>query len=342
MYVVLCAPPAVGKSVGISEVYDFWNTTGVVNLSSQSVTKASLVDELVKARKMAKLVDEKDNYMYHSLVVCSSEFGVLLPKHDLEFMNTLNHLYDCPSLYSESRRTKGLEISVDNPCLHILAGTQPGYLAEILPELAWRMGFTSRIIMVYSGTPIKPDLFNSVASDENLKDTLKSDLVRISKLVGTFAWTNEAMTYMSNWYMHESDKSAPRHSRLQSYNPRRHMHVMKIAMTKSASDGDDLLIKAEHIHWAIETLLETEALMPQIFAEMSSSPDSAVIEDLTNFLLTDIVKSGDPNRMISKHKVYQWLSLKVPANRIGFIMENMTRSGIIVEAGDKFKVKGLV
>lgn len=339
MYVVLMAPPAVGKSVGINAVYDFWNTSGILKLASQSVTKASMVDELAKASKSILLPDEKDHYRYSHLTICSSELGVLLPKHDLEFMNNLNHLYDCPESYSESRRTKDLEINIENPGLHILAGTQPGYLAEILPELAWRMGFTSRIIMVYSGVPIKPSLFDMAESDLNLKDALKQDLKKIGELRGVFAWTNEAMLFMSDWYKNHADASAPKHSRLQSYNPRRHMHVIKIAMAKCASDGDSMTLEVGHIKWAIDTLVECEAVMPQIFAEMSSSPDAAIIEDLTNFLLQDIVRTGNKNHLVPKHRIYQWLSSKVPTNRIGFLVESVTRAGILTEAGDKYKVR---
>ena len=242
-------------------------------------------------------------------------------------------------MYTETRRTKDVELNIENPGLHILAGTQPGYIAEILPELAWRMGFTSRIIMVYSGTPIKPSLFDMAESDLNLKDALKQDLKKIGELRGAFSWTNEAMAYMSHWYLKEADITSPKHSRLQSYNPRRHMHVIKIAMAKCASDGDTMELTVEHIKWAIETLLECEAVMGQIFAEMSASPDAAVIEDLSNFLAAEIVRTNNANKLVHKHRVYQWLATKIPTNRIGYIVDSMSRAGILTEAGDKYKVR---
>ena len=72
-------------------------------------------------------------------------------------MSILNHLYDCPP-YKERKRGKGIEYELENAQLNLLAGTQPAYLNNLLPEGAWQQGFMSRTIIVYSGEVIYGDL----------------------------------------------------------------------------------------------------------------------------------------------------------------------------------------
>ena len=149
-----------------------------------------------------------------------------------------------------------------------------------------------------------------VESDKELKAALKRDMSAIAKMSGPFAWANDAMLYMSEWYMQASDSTAPKHSRLQSYNPRRHMHVIKIAMAKSASESSKMILELSHIKWAIKTLMEAEAAMPQIFQEMSASPDATIIEDLNSFMVLEAARNN--THVVDKHKVVHWLSGKVP------------------------------
>lgn len=335
MYILLVAPPGVGKSQAISEVYNFWNTLGTLNIAHSSLTKAALVDQLASKMNSADVPlvgGGSEMYIYHSLCGAISELGVLLPKHDLEFLNTLNDLYDCPEKYSELRRSKGEPLIIDKPHFHMIAGTQPGFMAEILPETAWRMGFTARCIMVYSGEAIKPQLFSGDGLDQELRKILSRDLESIMQLKGTFVWNTEAQLVMNEWYTKKADVTAPTHPRLQTYNVRRHMHVMKLAMIFSAAESSDMIVKDHHVQMAISTLAEAEKVMPQIFLEMVTSPDEAIINEAFNWLVSQYHSNG--KKPIMPYQFMHFLASRVPANKIKYIVETMNQSEMIMPSGN--------
>ena len=94
MYILLVAPPGVGKSQAISETFNFWNALGSLNIAHSSLTKAALIDQLATKTNNIEVTGHlgKEMYIYHALCAAISELGVMLPKHDLEFLNTLNAL----------------------------------------------------------------------------------------------------------------------------------------------------------------------------------------------------------------------------------------------------------
>jgi hypothetical protein len=146
MYILLVAPPGVGKFV-ISSIRELWSETknptngqGIFKVAPSSVTKASLMDRLAAAKRQAPL-ESGDPTIFHSLLVAAEELGVLMPGYDLEFIAALNDIYNCPPWYDESRRASAIkELKIDNPHLNLLAGTQPGWLGSVFPEEAWSSG----------------------------------------------------------------------------------------------------------------------------------------------------------------------------------------------------------
>src|SRR5882724_11244346 len=153
MFCLLVGPPGVGKSNAISIVEELWYSSKKFKVAPNNVTKAALVDALLEADRKIILPNGGGLVEYHCLLTSSSEFGVLVPAHDLEFLSVLNYIYDNPKVYRENRRSLNKNIEIIHPQITILAGTQPGFLASLLPEEAWSMGFTSRIIMIYAGVP---------------------------------------------------------------------------------------------------------------------------------------------------------------------------------------------
>jgi len=320
---LLVAPPGVGKSQIISQVYKLWQDVQKFNICSSSVTRASLVDELNKPKSL-KIGHE--TIITSPMLVCASELGVLITAHDLDFLNTINDLYDCPQMYRESRRSLKEQITIECPSIHMLGGTQPAYLAETLPELAWRMGFTARTIMIYAGESIRPSLFTKSVVDSALYSTLVRDLSAIAELTGEFQWTEDAKALMEDFNL-KADDSAPTHSRLQHYLPRRPLHVLKLSMVFSVDRTNELLITREDVEQAIATLLEAESLMEQIFIEMVASPDKQVMEDLHRYVMQAYL--ANEKKPVAEARMHQFLMDKTPVNKIQFIIQSMINSGKI-------------
>ena len=117
---------------------------------------------------------------------------MLIPAHDLEFMSVLNDIYDNIRVFSERRRGNNLHKEIINPQLNILAGTQPGFLGSLLPEEAWTMGFTSRLVPIYAATSPYVSIFKAQEPRVDLEKSLVAMLQRIYRCFGELVWHPDA------------------------------------------------------------------------------------------------------------------------------------------------------
>lgn len=325
LYVMLIAPPGVGKSRALDYVSEFWLTVPGLKVSPDSVTKAALVDAVADATRKI-ILNPTTMIDFNSLQVVASELGVLLPSHDLEFLNTLNHIYDNPRSYRERRRHLKDVIEIVRPQLNIIGGTQPAYLASLLPEEAWGMGFMSRMIMVYNRELVKVALFHAFQFDPVLKANLVKDLRSINKLYGKFEWTDTAKTCIETW-VKEGCPPQPEHSKLEHYRVRRPLHMLKLMQISAASRGDSPLIDEEDFNRALQWLLLAEENMPDVFKDMVYKSDIEVIKELHLHIFKIYMKEG--KKPVHEQRLYNFLSAKVPSERIPRILETADKSGII-------------
>lgn len=336
-YIILVAPPGVGKSRVITEVHSLWASTGVLKLAPDSATKAAMVDALNEAKRSYKYQDE--TYYCHALNIASREFGTLIHEYDNETMNFYNNIWDCPDNHRERLRYgDSKNIDIDFVCVNMLAGTQPAYLGNLLPPDAFGMGFTARLMMVYCGSAKRPPLFGvKAAKDGKAKEELVKDLKRIITLVGEMTFEPEAVTFLEDWY-NLDNADAPDHSRLQAYNVRRAMTIQKIAMALSAARGNSLIINKDDLEFSLSLMLEAETFMPEVFKGMNTPESSEVMAELYNYCIVHYNRSG--KRPISEHMVMDFLRQKVEAHKIDHIMKHMLSTGMLKEAPSSEIVDG--
>ena len=154
LYTLLIGPPGGGKSQALTEAYDLFSTLEAHHLASSNVSRASLVDNLREAERVIVMPGHNPpNMSFNSLFILADELAVLMPAYDHEFLGVLNQLY-IGGAYSERKRTRDLKFTIPNPQFNILAGTQPGFLSDFLPEAAWNQGFLSRTILIYNGMQV--------------------------------------------------------------------------------------------------------------------------------------------------------------------------------------------
>jgi len=249
----------------------------------------------------------------------------LVPSHDLEFLNTLNHIFDGPRKYRENRRSRSKQVDIEYPMLNILGGTQPAYLSSLLPEEAWGMGFTSRLIMVYSAESVPVELFDLKEHDTKLAEKLQLDLDAMGSLFGRVEWDPEVKAQTSAWAA-AGLPPIPTHSRLQNYNARRLLHFLKLCTISSVSRSSDLLIKEEDFLRAQQWLLEVEDKMPDIFREMNGKSDKQVIDDLHSYLWRLYVRDKKP---IHISRIVKFLQDKIPAEKVMRVLDLCQRSHTI-------------
>ena len=325
LYVMLVAPPGVGKSQAINPAEQLLKATKKYHIAPNSVTAASFIDALVKAHRTVLLPDNKI-LQYHHIFVFAAELGVFLNTHDLNFLSIINELFDHKDSYREERRHSLKEpIEIPRPMTTLLVGSQPGFLATLLPDAAWTMGWTSRMLMVYSSTAPDVPLFGEYKNQDKIMSGLVKKLDEVADYYGEMKWDQSAIAEMERW---RKDKWAPvpDHPKLANYLPRRGtIFMVKLAMIAAMSRGETLAIRLQDVERARGWLLEIESLMPCIFRDMIMRSDDQVIEEVFQYSFEIYLKHRTP---LASAQILRFLAQRTPAEKAERILSLMEKSGI--------------
>ena len=270
LYVILTAPPGIGKSFVLSLAERMLRAVPHIHVAPSSLTTASMIDTLVLSKRQLTAPGPLFAHEFNSLQVVASELGVFLPAYDPAFMNTLTKLYDGEH-YEERRRTgKVNHLKIESPLLAVLGGTTPSYLNGLLPEGGWDQGFTSRTIFIYSQEKDDGDVFDEPSNEEysaQLYEDLIHDLTVISNYSGRIGWTQQAMEALTQWNKDDL-KPVPPHGKLLHYNSRRLAHMIKLCTIAAVARSHEMEITIVDFFTARTWLLDAEQRMDGIFYAM--------------------------------------------------------------------------
>lgn len=339
LYIMLVAPPGIGKTVSIDIVRDLWRATkmgqanGKLYVAPNSVSKASLLDELTESSR--RIITAGGGLIeYNYLSVAASEFGVLVPAYDHEFLNVLNDVFDNPPGFRDRKRTSK-SVDIVNPSLNIICGCQPGFLASILPETAWSMGFMSRMVMIYSRTSPKIKIHvetedggaydkGSWTSAEGRKSLLEM-LGQMTSLTGSCKWTATAAEEVKRWHANDLDP-VPEHSKLEHYNQRRFLLFVKLCQLSAVSRTGALLIDMADVQRVRDWMLHAEQLMPDVFRDMVGRSDGAVLQELHMFIFRMFSQQKKP---IHRSALVHFLHTRVPGEKIEKLIKVMEEANMV-------------
>lgn len=326
LYVFLVAPPGVGKSEITWRARDHVSKVPEHHVARASITKAALIDNLNESKRVLIRKQEQPPVVeFNALTIAVDELGVLLPNYDMEFLNTLTHLYD-GRVYDEARRTKDLKIEIKHPYVNLLAGATPAFLKETLPVVAWDQGFMSRVIMVFAGGQEERSPFDEESTPLETIQSLQRNLNRIGSLYGKYKFSHDAKSFIEGW-LFNGKQPQPEHPRLMNYATRRLAHLLKLSLISCASSCSEPVIEKEHCERALEWLIEAESEMPEIFKSMRSGGDSQIIEDTWHHLYTLYMREG--KKPIAEFRIVQFLSERAPVHNIVRILEAMERAKML-------------
>lgn len=333
-YILLVAPPGIGKQI-INQVRQLWRDavepgtkTHAFHVAPDSMTKASLIDTIAKSKKMVMPAAGGPQF-HHPLLVAAEEFSVLLPSYDMEYIGTLNAIWNNKAEHEEVRRTGMQQVKFDYPYLNMIGGAQPTWLASIFPEDAWNTGIGRRMIMIYSSSTPWKDIWEDVPERPELHASLLRRLGLLSKAYGRMAIERQAVEALTEW-----DRSGrqpePSHPKLAHYNTSRYFQLQKLTIISAASRGElfaaEPAVRLEDVRRAQAWLLEAEALMPDVFRAMLAKSDKDVIDELhlwaTGLWLRD--KKAIPGNIVR-----QFLLDRVPHDKIESIMELADKAKIL-------------
>ncbi len=327
LYTMLVAPPGIGKSQAINPAEALLKATKKYHIAPNSVTAASFIDALARSTRSVLKPDKSGMLDYNHIFVFAAELGVFINAHDLNFLSIINELFDHKATYREERRHSLKDpIEIHNPMTTLLVGSQPGFLATLLPDAAWTMGWTSRLLMVYSSTMPDVPLFGEYKNTDAEQKRLVEKLDDCSDYYGEMKWEAKAIHAMESW---RKDKwgPVPDHPKLANYIPRRGtIFAVKLAMVSALSRGEELAIRLQDVERARGWLLEIEELMPMIFRDMIMRSDDQVIEETFQYLFSVYIKTRTP---VHASAILRFLSQRTPAEKAERIMNLMEKAGIL-------------
>lgn len=334
LYIFIIGHPGVGKTKTIREARLYVNELPEFHLAPISMTFASLVDSLVRAKRSMSIQVDKDNIKidYNSMFICADELGAFIHKYDNEMIDGLSAFYD-PNPYQQVRRTNDLKVQIKSPQLNILCGSTPQNLSDFMPEKAWGQGFTSRLIMVFSDERIIGDDFAPTIVKHS--DNLAHDLCAINNLVGGFEVTSGYIEAVNNWRQ-LGEVPVPSHPKLLHYVTRRRVHLYKLSMISAIDRSNALILTRDDFNRALGWLLEAELTMPEIFKAGATNADGQAMEEIVHF-----ISINDRGQGVSEQKITRFAADRIPVNSIIRALEILERSGQIhvfgVQRGTKIK-----
>lgn len=316
---MLVAHPGVGKTRTINESRNLVMNLPEFHLAPISMTFASLVDKLVKSKRV--LIRPGDDPLeYNSMFICADELGAFISKYDNEMIDGLaNFYYNTP--YEQTRRTSDINIKIRSPQVSILCGSTPQNLTDLMPEKAWGQGFTSRLMMIFSDERIIGDDF---ALEESVDfSDLAHDLEIINGLIGQFEVTTAYKTAVNTWRQ-AGEPPVPNHPKLIHYVTRRREHLYKLSMVAAIDRSNALILTEDDFNTAMRWLLEAELHMTDIFKAGALNADAAAMDEILHFIMIN-----DRGHGIPESKILRFAGDRIPLHSALRVIEMMERSGQI-------------
>lgn len=316
MYICSVAEPGVGKG----------NTTGPVMKILQSL-KRKVVDAKGQVIKDAQaLVDAKTNpplmypvganvssfekavarlssepcttrytpinpkdtgiYYHHSIAYVLDELTSVFGKESGEMRTLLISCYG-DEFYARDTHLHGEE-RIDNPCVSILAGTQPDVLAECVRTRILNDGMLSRLIFVYGEKYRFRTAVFDAPSEQQLEcyEQLRAYVAGLLPLYGQLPTEPGYKEWLNDWFKDESTVTTNKSPKLKEYFARKNIHVQKLAMALHFSEPRDGLgvLTIDTVKRAIAILEGIEPTMHRAFGGGGENKVASQIKPLMSIL----------------------------------------------------------
>lgn len=249
-YIVLVAPPGIGKGESIRFAYERSKTQNgaspLINLISDRITAPKIIERLAQGFPTAPIINANGGIVLgvdSSATLVSLELPILLTSSDwmlpflCEAWDRGEYEYDTKN--SGSSFIKGM-------CTSLVGACVPEYIRKLNKDAtaAINSGFTARTLFIYAESTSKrlpwPKSIDDVNGRATL-DKLANDLEHISTLKGEFT-----VTQVARWKFEKAFdilQTDDQDSDVVAYfKSRMHVHILKVAMTLSAAERDDLVI----------------------------------------------------------------------------------------------------
>lgn len=331
LYVIFVGPPAkVVKTTSINYLSEIINDVDCIHLSSDSVTRERLFDDLASSRDQFVMPDGS-TLECCNLTAIAKEFEIFIgqKKDNSKFLIALTDLFDGKNVGSWKHGTKHSgSACIPLPYLNMLGATTPTSLSRGLSTDSIGDGFTTRIIFVYQDmrhkdVPRPPWTPAHVA----MKSDLVHDLNEIAQIAGTYTMSEATCKEYDTWFMHQrySAKICLEDAFLGWYE-RKPLFVSKLAMIVKASQGDDKVLVWEDFQRAIAVLEEAEYLMALAFRGVGRNEFTPDMDQIISIVRSRKIISDQQLQLLTLKDISEENLRKIIPTlvKVGYI-SNLTR-----------------
>lgn len=294
MFVVLVAPPGVGKGTAMNIVEGMIadaKPKQVVNTLSDRITAERILERIADGWAMAPKIVNKQLVIgakEHSCMLFSTELRVLLGASEwmLEFLEEAWS----KKTYDYQTKNKG-SVFIDDMCCSLLAASVPDFLRNVNREahMVITGGFSSRCLFIYAETSSKdlpwPEPLKKNARSKALYDALVTDLQNMGSLHGEFTVAPAARIMFEDFLKKSRAAAAKDDSEaIANFRARMKAHTLKLAMIFSASRGDSLIIESIDMMNAMTEVQKIIRSLGKLFRGAGEGMDAAVTARVQDFI----------------------------------------------------------
>lgn len=275
VYIVLAAEPGVARKT---------TTMDFVDEILKDLTNAPAAPTfMTQASLMSTLAESPDGSIY----ITASELGSLIQKSKNEMFEFLTDGYDSRKAIRGRTILRGHEV-IENPCINMMACTQPGWMQENMPASVINGGFASRTIFAFEAEPRIREMYWDNVDYSKLDDIrikLLEDLEHIAQIKGEFTIASNAKDWMSTYYKTQIPIEVEKADhRLKGYYARKHVHLHKFAMLYHMARSDELVLELRDFTEAWTLLSYIEKNIIKIFSKFGRNEYMTPIEAIRSFM----------------------------------------------------------
>lgn len=255
VFVLLVGPPGLRKTTTADKAdHDLLDLIPEITKAPDIITREALLNQLVMSPDA-------------SMSINAGEFGEFIEKSKEGMFSFMTNAFDGRRKISALTLKRGPEL-VEKPCVNMLGGTTPKWIAENMPESVIGGGFASRVIFVYETKPRRRQMYYTGLDQEALaviRANLLADLKHIATLEGEFELDEDAEMFMENWYKSTAEEGRNASYKLQGFYERRPAYVHKLAMLLHVAYSDDLILYKHDFEMAISVMKGIERNLTKVF-----------------------------------------------------------------------------
>ena len=325
LYILFVAEPGIArKTQAISFGVKLLTEIPGIATSADQITKEALLQDL-EAASAEEPMPDGETLIHSSLSIISKEFESFIgqKKDNTKMIVFLTDMFDCAEMPTKYRTKNSGDSVVPSVFVNLLAATTPESLASCLPATAVGGGLTSRILFIWADNKkCKSPKPSMTPAERVLQEKLISDLYLISRIAGDYTMSPVADKNWFDWYMayEETDKRRICLDKsFAGWYSRKPTYILKMAINRTASMTDEMIIQWEHIQQAIADIESVESNMGLVFRAIGKSDIASEIDNVMQIIFD--------YKIISEQKLMSMIWRDIDSYKFENVINTVCRTG---------------